>query len=176
MITYQIKPGQKNFRPFENPLPRFGARGFELNFMIESGAWCSLEDWQGDRDYYDWQKLKGLTSYFSSNNRRTAMFAFRFGVEPETYQLVSYTNYPGKRRGTGQILTFKADELVFTQAVFAAEEAIFYYGPHRMAHDFRAGYVMREVGTYPGGANNADGPHGGRALKAMTIKAEFTIR
>ena len=175
MITYQIKPGQKNFRPFENPLPRFGATGFELELIIEPGGWCSLDDWQGDRDYYDWQKVKGLTSYFSPNHCRTAMFAFRFGEQEETYQIAAYTNFPGKTRTVGPVLEVQAGEKVFAQAVLNRQEAIYYYGSHRVVHDFKRAWIMREVGTYAGGADNATGPFGGRAVKPLTLNLAFSI-
>jgi hypothetical protein len=47
MATYTIEPGQTNFKPLENPIPRTGVRGFEFSAKFLSGSWCSLEEWEG---------------------------------------------------------------------------------------------------------------------------------
>ncbi len=174
MVTYSVHTGQTNFRPLENPLPRFNAKGFELEFLFHKGGWCSREEWGGDQDYYDWQKLKGLTGFFSLNNRNSAMFAFRYGEQEESYQIAPYTNFKGRWKVSQEIIIL-AGQPVTVQAVFGKDKVTYYYGPLRVEHDFKRRLVMREIGTYAGGANNAPGPHGGQAFKDMKIDIDFKV-
>jgi len=50
MKTYTVKKGQSNFRPYESPLPIFGAKGFEVEFEFVKGGWSPPEEWEGDKD------------------------------------------------------------------------------------------------------------------------------
>ncbi|MEM1215577.1 MAG: hypothetical protein AAGJ82_07830 [Bacteroidota bacterium] len=177
MKTYTIHPNQRNFRPREWPWPRWKANGFRVGFIIEPGAWCSLEDYEGDLDRNDYQKIAGLTHFFSLNNRRTALFAFNYGDELETYNLVAYLNDEKGGWTTSNQMIFKSGKLVEGRCVLQNDYAHFtaQQGEARLnwQHGFRAPKLTRRVGTYPGGENNSPGPHGGKALKKMVIQLSF---
>ena len=96
MTKYTVSPGKTNFRPLESWKPIWKPIGFEVDFTILPGGWCSEEDWEGDLDIEDWWKLKGLTHYLSVNNKLSAMVGFRFGKEPETYEYCGYVNDKNK--------------------------------------------------------------------------------
>lgn len=181
MREYTIKAGDKNYQPLESWWPILSPKGFDVEFEIRPGGWASLEDWGGDRDWFDKMKLKGLTSYFGPNNSRSAMIAFAYGEEPETWVISGYTNYPGsdiQRQGESVIIRSgtrcKAKARLYRNKVIYWIE---YEGRTiEIHHSFvRRLRIAREVGTYPGGSNNADGPHGGRAFKDMSIGIAFKV-
>mgnify|MGYP000913140173 CR=1 FL=1 len=76
-ITYKIEAGKQNFSPKEPVCPQFGVDGFEIAVRFPASAWVGLEEWKGDKDWYDWNKLKGETGYFSPNNKSSVMIAWR---------------------------------------------------------------------------------------------------
>lgn len=180
MKTYTVKAGNTNFRPLENPLPVRKPTGFEISFIFLPGGWCSKEDWEGDNDWKDWQKLKGITHFFSGNTRRTVMFAFRFGERPETYEICAYTNdKKGNAKWYGSLIVDTGEQvsgwlkLEGGKAIYhLATEGGSYFDE---SHSFKLFKLCREVGTYAGGANNSPGPYGGKAVKDMSIKIKFDI-
>lgn len=191
MKTYTVKAGKTNFRPLENPFPVRNPKGFEISFMFLPGGWCSKEDYTYtdengnevfDKDWNDWQKLKGFTHFFSSNTKRTAILAFRFGEQPETYEVCAYINDKKGRPlyDNDNTLIVEANEqasgtmqVINNVAVFnLATEGGGYYEEQ---HPFDLFKLCREVGTYAGGANNSPGPYGGQAAKDMSIRIDFKI-
>jgi hypothetical protein len=54
LTTYRIEVGSWNFRPLENPLPRIGNK-FTVEVVFDSNCYYSLDDWEEDRDWYDWE-------------------------------------------------------------------------------------------------------------------------
>lgn len=180
MTTFTIHPGQRNFQPHEFLRPFWKPSGFELAFRFHLGGWCSLDDWEGDKDWYDWQKLAGLTHFLSANNRRTAMYAFRFGEVPETYEVCPYINDKKGGFEWGNSIIVEADNPAQGFCDFKDGYAKFwaYQGQDQVLnyrHGFDRPKLMRRVGTYAGGANNSPGPHGGRALKTMRIDISFKV-
>lgn len=182
VTRYTVKPGKKNFRPIENPLPVFGAKGFEVYATFDRGGWCSIEDWNGDLDWYDWQKLKGLTRFFSPNNKQSAMFAFRFDKEPEHYQVAAYTNDEDGRFVASNYVTIEAQhDSIAAKCVFDSEGYAHYTASTQggeyinAKHRLKPFKLSRRIGTYAGGYDNAPGEFGGRAVKEMSIDITFEI-
>jgi len=181
MITYTVKAGETNFRPLERLLPYWSPAGFSLIATIHPGAWASLEEFGGDQDRADWQKLKGLSSFFSGNNKETAYIAFNYDDEPGFYRAVGYTNFPGSAWVAGKPVRFKEGEPLYAQADFWRGRVRYQlssaYGNESYYHDFlkRKPLLAREAGTYAGGANNSPGPHGGKAFKDMSIDVSFKV-
>lgn len=178
MTTYTINPGQSNFRPLERPWPIFRPTGFEVRFRILPGGWCSLEEWGNDRDWEDWQKIKGITHFLSPNDRRTAMGVFAFGDAPETYKIGAYTNDKKGNHQHQRALIIEAEQWCTLQCCFEPRLALFQFSTQELKVpviklDFNDFKIGREVGTFAGGSNNAPGPYGGKAIKRMLMEAAF---
>ena len=182
MTEYTIAPGQSNFRPLENPAPRWNVSGFRVAFRFDASCWWSVEDWEGDKDRDDWNKLKGLTYFFSSNNRCSALIAWRPGKRENVFEVTAYTN--DKRGGftvTGQPVEVYAGELVYADCYISPNRVhytISYFGVEtKYEHDFSRPWlkVFREVGTSIGGANNSPGKYGGYATQDMKLWADFEV-
>lgn len=187
--TYTVKPGKANFRPLENPLPVFNPKGFEIVFKFLPGGWCSKDDYSFiddnsksvlDKDRDDLQKIKGITHFFSANNKRTAMFAFSFGDQPETYKLFAYTNDKKGNFKWSRPIIVESNEVVAGTCEFVDGKAVYNLATEgglylNESHDFKSFKIGREVGTYAGGANNSPGPFGGKAVKELSIDIDFNI-
>lgn len=180
-IEYTIQPGQSNFRPVENPMPRW-ANGFKIEARLDESCWWSEEDWQYDKDRQDWNKLKGLTWYFSSNKRCSAMIVWRPGKLENVFEITAYTN---DKRGnftvTGNPVEVYAGENFQASAEFgrrAIQYNISSFGRTSIyTHAWRRPWlrIYREVGTYVGGANNSPGQYGGQATQPMKMWAKFSL-
>ena len=177
--TYTILPGQSNFRPLENPKPR-RCSGFEVAFRFAPSCWWSVEDWEGDKDREDWNKLKGLTYFFSANNRCSAMIAWRPADDMNVFEVTAYTN--DKKGGwevTGQPVRIYAGEVCYARCYLGPrwiEYEVEYFGVKtRYAHAWNRPWLklFREIGTSIGGANNAEGPYGGEATQPMEMEIAF---
>lgn len=186
MIRYTIKAGKQNFKPREPIFPRC-AKGFEIKALLDESCWWSSEDWQGDRDRQDWNKLAGITSAFSANNKRSAMIAWRPADAPNTFLLTAYTNDKkgGWQHGrTGlEAITVHAGE-TFKAEVFINEELLRYEADYRIItargefwcnHKFDKPLFnfYRRIGTWIGGANNSPGDFGGEASQDMSLELDF---
>lgn len=174
MKTYTIRPGQWNFNPLESWFPR-RARGFMGSVIFDSSAWWSIDDWQGDRDIFDANKLKGLTCYFSANNYNSAMIAWRPGSKDNVFEVFAYTNYPGSEWKTGPIVKVEAGQKLHFQARIDRKQVAYNIEEKKITHPFRRCWFYREVGTSIGGADNSPGPYGGKATQEMKIYVNFKI-
>lgn len=187
MIRYTIKAGKQNFKPREPIFPRC-AKGFEIKALLDKSCWWSSEDWQGDRDRQDWNKLAGITSAFSANNKRSAMIAWRPADVENTFLLTAYTNdraggFEAGMSGMSAIAV-KAGER-FRAQCYIAEELFRHEAEYKIFttsgelwcnHRFDAPWLplYRQVGTWMGGADNSPGPFGGAASKDMSIQIAFS--
>ena len=181
MTEYTIAPGQSNFRPLENPAPIFMPSGFRVAFKFDPSCWYSLEDWEGDIDWYDINKLKGLTYFFSANNRCSALIGWRPAKAENTFEVMPYTNdRKGRFQFSPGILVY-AGEMVYAESYIGpnhVEYRLKYYGVETSyKHDFNRPWlrVFREVGTSIGGANNSPGKYGGYATQDMKLWADFEV-
>ena len=175
MTKYTVKPGKTNFRPLEPWTPIHKAKGFEVEFTIRPGGWCSQEEWEGDNDWQDWWKLKGLTRCFSANNKQSALVGFRFGKDPGTYEVCGYLNdKDGGWKASPPVKIYAGKSNIIT-CVFEKGKAWYIGKGLNWSTPFDTPKLFRETGTYAGGADNGDGVYGGYATKEMNIDIEFKI-
>lgn len=189
MKEYTIKPGRSNFRPMECILPRL-ANGFEFEAMLRPSCWWSPEDWQGDRDRNDWNKLTGMTGAFGRNNARAALIAFRPADRPNTFLLTGYTNDKrtgwtfGNPAGGIEAIAVEADRLITGSGKLGGFAERSPYVEYRIQcgqelfiteHPFDPAWHgwYRQTGTSIGGANNSPGPFGGFATQHMSLLLKF---
>ena len=177
MKRYAIQPGQTNFRPCEPLLP-FRAKGFRGAAILDGSCWWSSEDWDGDADRKDWNKIKGVTSWATTNDRNSAMVAWRPADEQGVFEVCAYTNYPGRQRQTGQAIKIRAGERLDFECKIYARKAQYRFTMQGhvlgiAGHDYRAAWLYREIGTSFGGANNSAGLYGGAATQKMVMWVEF---
>lgn len=175
MTRYTVKPGKTNFWPPESWVPIYKAQAFEVEFTIQPGGWCSQEEWEGDNDWWDWWKLKGLTRLFSANNKQTAFIGFRFGKSPETYEVCGYVNDKrGGWKASPPVIICSGESNIIT-CLFGGDKARYVGKGLNWETPFEVPKLLRETGTYAGGADNGDGVYGGYATKEMNIDIEFKI-
>jgi hypothetical protein len=179
--NYKIKKGEKNYSPMESWLPIFYPDGFEVYFRFNEG-WSSLEEWGGDKDWNDYQKLKGLTKYVTLNNYHSAIIAFNYNKEEDHYNIFPYVNYPGKEfKIEKNHIVVKKGEIGYAKVEIKKKKVLFTLkDAHGTTLTFEYPFVKRmlvarELGTYPGGGNNSEGPYGGAAFKDADIDIDFRI-
>jgi len=176
MKTYTIQPGQSNFRPLDIPWPRFGVRAFEVRAMFQPSCYYSLSEWEGDDDWYDWNKLKGITEFWTPNNCRACMVAWRPDAKREWFQVAAYVNYPGTNVQVAHLGIIPAGVPFSVRVKMRGDEAVFEYDGDgirkSIALAYRRPWVCREVGTWIGGADNEPGQYGGKATKYMELLAD----
>ncbi len=179
---YYIIKGKQNFSPKESILPRTNVKGFTLTATLDSSCYYSQQDWTYDldRDRFDWNKLKGLSRYWTANNHTAAMFAWRPDTLPYHFQIAAYTNYPKTEIQVGEPITVAAGQSFSARCDLERYTAKYLIEVDSnkvfTAHSFRKkiGWA-REVGTYFGGANNSPGPYGGKAPQNMVMHIYFSI-
>lgn len=181
-MEYTIKAGDKNFRPLESWKPYFFPKSFTGSCTLTESCWWSIEDWKRDQDIKDWRKIKGLTSYFSPNNRHSSMIAWATDPQENVFRICAYTNYSGSSRQVSDFITVKAGEEFRFNASMSGNTVgyrIWRSGEAKAAlmvyHDFKRPCVGREIGTWFGGANNAEGPYGDVATQDMNMFISFKI-
>lgn len=187
MKKYTIRKGDTNFKPYDNFLPRIRPLGFVVEFKFDPSAWWSPESWDNDADYNDELKLKGLTDFWSANDNHSAMVSWRpVADQPNTWRVSPYLNYPGTTRTIGEPLIVRGNDSGKFVVTFKEDGTVHYIGTvtsstgvtkglPRQVFPFQRTRVMREVGTWFGGANNSAGPYGGKAHKDMTVFIDFSI-
>lgn len=175
-VEYTVQPGKQNFRPGESIFPRFAPKGFQVAVVFDSSAWYGPDEWEGDQDWSDWNKLYGLTNYLTPNNRQTAMLAWRPDERSYVIQVTAYTNDKAGGWKTGPVELVPVGKLFIGDVTWLSEIANYEYGETAVDHKLPRPRVARETGTWIGGANNAPGPYGGRAHKEMKILLETSVR
>ncbi len=185
MKQYCVKVGQTNFRPIDNPLPRFRCKGFAVQVRFTEDAWWSIDEVGGDADHYDELKLKGLTNFFSANNEDTVWYTWRPLPEKYTWRVTPYLNYPKSKAVFGDPVTVTLQDVFDGVCGFRSGGKVEYTSTVIsntgtkttlvQSFDFKPAYIMRETGTYFGGANNAEGPFGGKAHKDMCLFIDFNV-
>lgn len=176
MSEYTVQAEKQNFKPNESFLPYIAPKGFEVLAYFDSTSWYSLEEWAGDRDWYDWNKLSGLTNAFTANNKQTVMYAWRPDSTAYLIQVAAYTN--DKRGGftAGPVELVPCGELFIGKVNWTSEVARYTYGETAIDHKITRPYVVRHTGTWIGGADNSPGPFGGRAHKEMKLRIDMRVR
>ena len=170
--TYTIAPGQSNFRPLENPMPRC-ASGFQLEARFDESCWWP-ETPENRDDRQDWNKLKGFTHFFGANNRRSVMIAWRPGKLKNVIEVTAYTN--DKRGGwkvTGNPVEVYAGQVFSARCDLVGKKAHYVIQSFGLTsaytHDWDRPSILvfREVGTWIGGS--------GTAPQSMKLEVDFRI-
>jgi|GEM_PF-6879906 len=176
---YNIKQGKQNFSPTESIWPIYRPKGFDLVAVLDSSCWYSQEDWtyDVDGDWYDWNKLKGITNYFTPNNHTSALIAWRPDTIPYHFQIAPYTNYPKATWTVGDPVVVAANMPINCSADFSKRKVEYTIQDQETTHGFaRRIWFGRETGTWMGGANNSEGPFGGPASKDMWLWVDFSFK
>lgn len=176
---YRVKKGKSNFWPLEPWWLIFNPKGFDFAVFFNEEAYQSIEEWTDegvlDKDREDWNKLLGLTQFYTFNNYNAAMIAFKWGNEPNTFKIAGYTNHPSSQFQWSEDLEFTGDLMAHGSCVFVGNEAhytlqcqdkvITWNTPFKRS----SRWLMRRVGTSMGGANNSPGKYGGKSLKSFYL-------
>lgn len=176
LTYYKIEPGEQNFTPNENPMPRSGNK-WTVALEFNPNCYWPIDDWEGDLDYLDWNKGKGVTGYFSANNNNTAMIAWRPAKDsPGFIEIAAYTN----DRSGGLEVTPLGKIFHGVNAsvdIYTYSRSVHYvYMGKEVRHDFDGAWLYRETGTWIGGANNSPGKYGGEATQTMGMYASLYKR
>lgn len=178
MTEYNIAPGQWNFRPMGPWCPRL-LRKMEYEFMFDPSAYYSLDDWKGDMDFYDINKLVGLTAMFSANNKQSALLGWRPSEVKLYIELFAYTNdKSGSWRATSLMrvpvnqkvwasINWENDQVTYQVKFEDARETVTHPLPLPTLN------LVRPVTLSFGGANNSEGPYGGAAPKHIKIYLSY---
>ena len=186
---YTISAGERNFSPMEPFWPGL-AREFEFWAAFHHSCYFSyLDDWQGDRDWFDVNKLAMLTLAYTPNNHLAYGAGFMPGNISREILVTPYTNYPGSNfvtrrtdslpvQTSGSLEEAQADGKVLYGRVTRNSRQVYYgfsIAGRRMevAHDFRTPrflpWISRWAGTWIGGEDNSPGEFGGRASQDMKL-------
>lgn len=175
---YNVKKGKQNFSPNESLWPVYRPKGFQLTAVLDSSCWYSQEDWTTDldRDWYDWNKLKGVTNYFTANNHTSALIAWRPDEKENHFQIAAYTNFPKTNWIVGEPVIVKAGQEFSAEGMISRRKVNYTIQDQKTEHPFaRRIWFGRETGTWIGGANNSEGPFGGEASQDMKMWIDFEI-
>ena len=159
---YTVTPGQKNFRPIENPKPRC-CNGFRLTARFEPSCWWP-ETPANKKQRERWMKLKGFTHFFGRNNYRSVMIAFRPGKLEGVMEVIAYTNdKKGGWKTTGNPVEVFVEQVFDASCDLQGKKAhytITSFGNTTLyTHPWDAHWlkIYREVGTWvnePGAAQD----------------------
>ena len=175
---YEIKKGQQNFSPKESWNPIYRPKGFRLTAVLDESCYYSNEDWtlNFDRDWNDWNKLKGVTNYFTLNNHTSALIAWRPDEKKNHFQFVAYTNFPKTNWIVGEPVIVEAGQEFSAEGILSRRRVNYTIQGQKTEHPFaRRLWFGRETGTWIGGANNSEGPFGGEASQDMKMWINFEI-
>jgi hypothetical protein len=154
MKQFTVKKGRHNFSPRIPLHIRRGVTGFHQAFVFDSSCWYDTKA-VGDH----WNKLLGVTSAFSWNDRDACMAAWRPMPERGMFSVAAYANFPGKARSWRVLGEAEAGEHCELDCFFDKPEglATFEYKDMQARLDFDAPNRIRQVGMWLGGQPKA--PH-----------------
>ena len=154
-----------------------------IEFIFEENCWFN---WLPDKDQYDINKLFGMTSTFSLNDIDAGLIGFYPNPDKQGYMYVTaYSNY-------GKDKVFIGDTSGENKKIWMAEIPVMYKGKAiitnlgnkwgfeiegvKAQHDKKKMCSYRTVGPWIGGANNEEGPHGGKASQDMTLWVNYSFK
>lgn len=199
MKTYIVKKGKSDFKPIDSSLmPIFlnKIKHIKINFKLDSSCWY---DWGTDADKYDWNKITGVSSYFSRNDKESIMVVWRPSAIPGKFEISIFTNWLDNylvgqywtNPKQGALLTVDAGEEVEV-ILKLSEETIRNENKnvpdwHIVIRRFNTQETVelqhikgfhnwgRKTGAFFGGNNNSPGPYGGVAPHSMLLDYSFEI-
>ena len=167
---YSVEIDKHDFLPNALPWPYFGAREYEFSIRFDSSAWWSIEDqdYHYGNDIYDWNKIGGLTNYFTANNKQSVLVGWRPSPDWMVMELAAYVNdkYGGFKAGPARLVPVGIDTRGKINQFGSV--AYFAYGDTIISLPAKKAFVTREVDVWFGGNRPAH--------KAMTIWKSRNIR
>lgn len=126
-MLYTVEKGRHDFKPNDQDFCTFRSK-VEGAFWMDDSMWFSQSDpdYQGGEDVKDWNKIAGVTWFFTGNTNRSAMLAWR-PVESEKglFEVAAYVNPASGKFQATVIGTVKVDELIEFQVIWVADMAVF---------------------------------------------------
>lgn len=126
-MIYTVQKGEHDFKPNNQVFFTFKSK-VSGSFRMDVSMWFSREDpdYSHGEDVKDWNKLAGVTWFFSGNSNRSAMLAWR-PVESEKglFQLAGYVNPLGGGFKAEKIMQVRAGELIDFKVIWSAGMAVF---------------------------------------------------
>lgn len=193
--SYTIKPGQKDWSPKEFPTI-WNCRKRKVVIKTFFHENC-LYDWGADQDQLDWNKTGGMSGAFLNNNKNAIMHAWRpnpetMKIESTVYSHVDGKTHWGNKDGAvmGTIDPFKKEVSVLEirpidskgrkhHCLMYAEdkEGVLIDGTQAesivvFSKNF---WLVKRLGTWFGGQNNAKGEFGGQASQFMQMWVDFSL-
>lgn len=189
--TYKIDKGRKNFKPSESFFPfRATDKEVSLGLSFDSSAYFSpvtyyYDNNRLDRDYFDWHKGPGVTSFGIKPNNRNAFFlAWRPSpVKAFSWQVCVYVNDNDKGWTASPYVTVNVGEVVEANLMLGKTRIGFHIKDPDEIHiqqlaEWKRPFLQcyRHAGTWIGGANNSEGPFGDEAVQDMVIYTKTVIK
>ena len=184
--VFRVKAGNHRFLPMRSLCPRGFQYSFTGSVVFDSAAYVFPAEYKRpdesgiDFDYFDWNKLFGLTGYLSRPNKNAAMIAWRWDVDSAyCFQLAAYTNdRRGDWRVSDPVTICAGQEAQFSMFEYKGEAlySIYANGTLRTRHPWKRPFVSAEIDTWMGGQNNAPGPFGGVAHRDLEIRIDASSR
>lgn len=182
MKQYWVEEGKQDFQPSEIPciIPLRLLKDITWNFSFSANCWYN---WLPDKDHYDWNKLFGVTDFFTANNRSSVMEVFRPFAESEGFmELAMYTNDSRANfKQSNVLLVCPVKEEVMSKLtplsnrnwkldIQCKDKKV----EQIMSLD-KNPFLLRCIKLWIGGADNSNGIYGGKASQRMDILFESKI-
>jgi len=162
---YFIEAGKQDFKPVDISLPKIPK---EITYTVTFWESCYY-NWLPDLDHYDWNKGGGWTQASTANNKNSALWVWRPADDELAMEWVGYTNdSEGNFQEVGSINRVEIGETF--QVVITPHDTWFING---LDTGLEVPTLVRRIGLWVGGENNAEGPFGGEASQLMEVCIEF---
>lgn len=173
-IEYKIKKGKQNFKPNENFWPIKLPNNVTLSMAFDSSAYWSFNDWEQDKDYFDINKGVGYTHAFSKNNSQSFFIGWRPKKDcDQTFETFIYVNDNKTKWYISESLDVATNEVVVADLTLGTN-TLEYCLKNNITEltgelPWEPITLAREAGTWIGGANNSEGPYGGKSTQNMIM-------
>lgn len=127
MVKQSVKKGRHDFKP-NNHKPFTWKSKISVKFSLTESMWFSREDpdYPHGNDVKDWNKLAGLTWFFSGNTKHSLMLAWR-PVEEEkgAFEITGYINPAEGKFEAETIMYVVAGTEYEGEVVWVSDQAVF---------------------------------------------------
>lgn len=127
MKEYTVQKDNHDFKPNDQRFFSWKSK-VKVRFSLTQSMWFSREDpdYQGGNDVFDWNKIAGVTGFFSSNSTNALMFAWRPAEELEgTFEIAGYVNDKDGAHSGETILFATVGTEYEGEAVWSGDYAVF---------------------------------------------------
>lgn len=171
---YTVFEGKQDFQPNDTDLIPGSPK--KVTWVVTFYPSCYY-NWLPDNDHYDMNKGGGWTEAWTANNKNTIMWAWRPAADTTLMEYVAYYNNPnGGFQFLTEVFRVGLDE-EFWVTIEPINGTWVFSSTHIEPFDteIEVSNSVRLVGLWIGGANNAEGPYGGKASQDMTLRMQRTI-